>query len=165
MERLLVCGTRNWPGSWEDIAVHLPDDGADVTIIHGACSRKEPRWVHGAAVNVEVSVDMLADFIARGLGWTVEPYPIDHSLDGPWPAAGPRRNARMLSKSKPDRGIAFGALWKVEPPRTLRDGGHWKRTGTGGMVAMMLRAGLLVRWIAAPGADPVDLVEMPGPPR
>jgi len=52
-------------------------------------------------------------------------YPVDHALDGPWPAAGPRRNRRMFRESKPDRSIAF-------------PGGP----GTTGMVKIMRAAGL-----------------------
>jgi len=54
-------------------------------------------------------------------------YPVDHDLDGPWPAAGPRRNRRMFEQSKPERGIAF-------------PGGK----GTAGMTAIMRKAGLNV---------------------
>jgi len=165
--RILVCGTREWDGAWEEIAVQLPDhcdpNIGHVTIIHGACSR-----LRGG---VQVSVDMLADFIAHRLGFTAEPYPVDHRIDGPWPAAGPRRNARMLSKSKPDRGLAFGALWKPHPSARAISAAYgeevksWKHTGTGGMVAMMLRAGLPVRWDSAPGAAALDLLAMPEAPR
>ena len=41
----------------------------------------------------------------------------------------------------------------------------WKRTGTGDMVSRMLRAGIPVRWVAAPGAEAVDLASFPEPPR
>ncbi len=34
-------------------------------------------------------------------------YGVDHMIDGPWPAAGPRRNERMLDCFKPDLVIAF----------------------------------------------------------
>ena len=174
MTRLLVCGSRDWPGTWEDIATHLPEPPA--VIIHGACSRTS---VRGRA-KCEVSVDMLADFAARGLGMTVLPFPVDHAIDGPWPAAGPRRNARMLRESAPTCGLAFGPLWfavvcgvcggddggRTECRKCNSTGrSRWKHTGTGGMVALMLAAGLPVRWIASPDAPAVDLVAMPEPPR
>lgn len=172
--RILVCGSREWPGAWEDIGVHFPENG-DVTIIHGACSR--------VLRGVQVSVDMIADWIAHGLGFGIDAYPVDHAKDGPWPGAGPQRNARMLRESRPDRGLAFGALWKedIDPWRCNRCGAPCSRvsdhhpwcstkfeppqkpTGTGGMVAKMLHAGLPVRWIAAPGAEAIDLVTMPEP--
>ncbi len=158
MTRLLVCGSRDWPGTWEDIATHLPEPPA--VIIHGACSRTS---VRGRA-KCEVSVDMLADFAARGLGMTVLPFPVDHAIDGPWPAAGPRRNARMLRDGQPTHGLAFGPLWRWQSTRT--PGRYtWRHTGTGGMVSLMLAAGLPVRWIASPDAPAVDLVAMPEPPR
>jgi len=163
--RILVCGSRDWPGTWEDIAIRFPDNHRyDVTIIHGACSQKTR--------GVQTSVDMLADFAARSLGFTADPYPVDHAIDGPWPAAGPNRNARMLRSSKPDRGLAFGAIWKPREPRGdyERSGARmykltfWKTTGTGDMVRRMLAVRLPVRWISAPDAEPIDLVRMPDYP-
>ncbi len=40
---------------------------------------------------------------------------------------------------------------------------QFRHTGTGGMVALMLAAGLPVRWIAAPLVGAADLTEMPAP--
>lgn len=157
--RLLICGSRDWPGAWEDIAVHLPDED-DVTIIHGACSRIDPR-------GVQTSVDMIVDFAARGLGHRVEAYPVDIALDGRWPGAGPSRNRRMLRESSPAKGLAFGALWKLAARNSHLDrpnGRPWRQTGTGNMVYLMLAAKLPVRWVAAPGADAVSLTMMPAPP-
>lgn len=158
--RILVCGSRQWDGTWEDIAAHLPDESAeDVTIIHGACSRKVTRVYNGRTFhNVEVSVDMLADFAARGLGFNVVPFPADWSLGA---KAGSMRNEHMLRDGKPDRGLAFGALWKInDSPR----GKPWKLTGTGGMVSLMLAAGVPVRWLPAPRWNVHDLVTMPQSP-
>lgn len=160
--RLLVCGTREWSGAWEQIAIHLPDED-DLTIIHGACSRVRR--------GVQVSVDMIVDFVARGLGHRVEKYPVNRHLDGPWPAAGPHRNARMMA-AKPERGLAFGPAWKryKGPDKKLYksligDPVVWINTGTGDMVRRMLDARLPVRWIETPEAPAVDLVTMPEPPR
>lgn len=58
-------------------------------------------------------------------------FPVDHTLDGSWPAAGPRRNARMLAASKPDLVIAFA-------------GGK----GTADMVRRARAAGVEVKGIA-----------------
>ncbi len=41
-------------------------------------------------------LDHIADGVARSFFWRVDPYPVDHGIDGPWPGAGPRRNERML---------------------------------------------------------------------
>ncbi len=111
--------------------------------------------------------DHIADSWAIGSMFANKPtlirFAVDHALDGPWPGAGPRRNARMLRDGKPDRGLAFGALWKPETAPRRGHGGVWRHTGTGGMVSLMLAAGLPVRWIAAPGAAAVGLVTMPTP--
>ena len=64
------------------------------------------------------------------------------------------RNSRMLRESKPDRGLAFGALWK-------QGMGMWRKSGTGDMVSKMLGVGLPVRWVATPEAKHVDLTVMP----
>lgn len=91
-------------------------------IIHGACMMDEK--MSGA--------DHWADEWAMRNGIPPERYAVDHTLDGPWPAAGPRRNRRMLEQSEPDRGIAF-----MPPVGT-------KKSGTLGMVDLMERAGLNV---------------------
>lgn len=56
-----------------------------------------PRLVHGAC---PTGVDQLAEETWLGEGWSADSvvrYPVDHALDGPWPGAGPRRNARMVT--------------------------------------------------------------------
>lgn len=103
--RVLVCGGRHYndkrriyevldalspeprdnptPGCW------LPQG---VTVIAGAC----PTGADNLAIEWAI------------VNWvSFEEYPVDHQLDGPWPGAGPRRNARMLRLSKPDKVIAF----------------------------------------------------------
>lgn len=51
--------------------------------------------------------DELAGAWARSRGIAEEPYPVIHEIDGPWPYAGPRRNDRMLTISKPHGVVAF----------------------------------------------------------
>lgn len=51
--------------------------------------------------------DMRAARWADTLCLTVATYAVDTLVDGPWPAAGPKRNSRMLVKSCPDIGVAF----------------------------------------------------------
>lgn len=52
----------------------------------------EPVLVHGDCRGTDRYV---AEHVA-GEGFKVEAFPVDHEIDGPWPAAGPRRNRRML---------------------------------------------------------------------
>lgn len=49
--------------------------------------------------------DLLADMWARSVGVPVDPTPVSFQ-DGPWPAAGPKRNGRALRKL-PDYLVAF----------------------------------------------------------
>lgn len=97
---VVVCGSRNW-GAYEPIHNRLqalPGEPGDITIIHGACSRKEPE------TRREVSADMLADRAARELGFTVWPHPADWRRHGK--GAGPMRNRQMLDRC-PDLVLAF----------------------------------------------------------
>jgi hypothetical protein len=41
------------------------------------------------------------------MGRRANRFPVKHATDGPWPAAGPRRNRRMLVAFKPDVVLAF----------------------------------------------------------
>lgn len=137
MTRVLVCGPRNYgeslPGKplqqtlderhrvWST----LDTEHAKIpitTVIHGACTI-------GGRMS---GADHWADEWALDRDIQCRRYPVDHTLDGPWPAAGPRRNRRMRDESKPDRGIAF-----MPPPDT-------KKSGTLGMVKLMEDAGLNV---------------------
>lgn len=78
----------------------------------------------------------------------------------------------MLVGGHPDRGLAFGPLWKPYNGKPdplfeslIGEPIQWKTSGTGDMVSRMLLARLPVRWVANPGAPAVDLVAMPEPPR
>jgi hypothetical protein len=58
--------------------------------------------------------DSIAGFVGELLGFEVREYAVDHTLDGPWPAAGVLRNIRMLRAEHPSSdgtyievGIAF----------------------------------------------------------
>lgn len=162
--RLLVCGSLGWTEietPYREIDLLRP-----TVLIHGATGcATEPR-----------SSDMLFGWLARqwathGVRRALEvlQFPADWQRDGR--AAGPIRNARMLRDGMPDRGLAFGALWRPASAPRRGHGGvirdeqtGWKHTGTGDMVAKMLRAGLPVRWVPEPGASAIDLVEMPEPP-
>jgi hypothetical protein len=45
--------------------------------------------------------------LVKERGFPVEPVPVDHAQDGPWPGAGPRRNRRKLRTHRPGALIAF----------------------------------------------------------
>lgn len=114
--RLLVTGGRTYRDA---AAVNAALDAVHAkrgltAVIHGAC-------------HTPINADKLAGQWARDHGVLEEAYPVDHALDGPWPGAGPRRNARMLAESRPDGVVAF-------------PGGP----GTRGMCALAMAAGLRV---------------------
>lgn len=91
--RLLVCGSR-WYRNTEHMA-HI------LCILH----EKRPITIlgHGKARGADV---MSGEWAAlRGI--PVEEYAVNIKLDGKWPAAGIRRNQRMLNAFKPDGAIAF----------------------------------------------------------
>lgn len=155
--RLLVCGSRTWTErerTQREIAALVPD-----VLIHGDAGQWDKR-IKGQPV----SSDVLFAWLARNWSFNsghplhVLPFPADWSLGK---KAGPLRNARMLAEGKPDRGLAFGALWRLVPAFPCP---VWRRTGTGDMVAKMLRAGLPVRWVESPGVLAQDLTKFPEHP-
>ena len=81
-----------------------------------------------------VGADMMARMLASDgwSGFTVEPYPVDTAQDGPWPGAGPRRNARMLCLGRPvaARGFITG------------NRGSPLSRGSAGMLDILRRAGV-----------------------
>lgn len=69
-------------------------------------------------------LDALVDAWCVDHGISTEPYPVRIAVDGPWPAAGPRRNARMLAASKPDAGVIFpGGTGTADMEGRLREAG------------------------------------------
>lgn len=166
--RLLVCGNRDWTDAGEigyQLALIFGEDRERV-VIHGNNGDLRARPPRGA--------DVLAGWCAEGVGATVERWPVNHALDGPWPEAGPRRNKRMMKLSRPDRGLALGNLWKRDARMNVpgapapqwkgaRSGG-WRPTGTGHMVSLLLGANVPTRWVSAPDAPAIELVTMPQPP-
>jgi hypothetical protein len=147
--RLLVCGSRTWT-DWERVLAEIRAL-APTSLIHGA-ARGADAFAAEAAASAGSSVNV------------VLPFPADWCAHGR--SAGPLRNARMLAEGKPDRGLAFGAQWRLDAREDSSlgvVGARWKLTGTGDMVQRMLRAGLPVRWVATPDAAAVELTEMPAP--
>lgn len=67
------------------------------------------RLIHGNAIGTDRAV---ADWIFRyrpypKLPRSVVPFPVDTSIDGPWPCAGNHRNRRMLIDGRAHTLIAF----------------------------------------------------------
>jgi hypothetical protein len=71
--------------------------------------------VHGAARGA----DRIADEVGLDLGFCTVPFPVDTSIDGPWPAAGVVRNKRMVTRYAPRvwRVFAFVVLDRGEMTR------------------------------------------------
>lgn len=86
--RVLVCGSRDWVDKLK-IRERLSKLPPGTVIIHGA--------YRGA--------DLLADKVAKELGFAVLPFPADWTGRGR--RAGPERNTRMIEEGKPELGIAF----------------------------------------------------------
>lgn len=146
--RLLVCGSREW---------------TDEVSVRREIARLSPDYViHGAAKGADSVAAYVATMwaVAEGRGLTVVPCPADWAR---YPrAAGIIRNRTMLENERPDRGLAFGALWRKDQSRLIvKAPGGWRLTGTGDMVSRMLTAGLPVRWVSSPSHSGIDLAEMP----
>ncbi len=163
--KLLVCGSRRWGTMPTGIPASLVLAAFDNAHAERARVRVEiialapTELIHGAAAGADTVAAAIA--ITDNLAKIVRPFPADWAGDGK--SAGPRRNARMLAEGRPDRGLAFGALWWNDPGEWMRRGARIRKTGTGDMVHRMLAARLPVRWIATAGAEAVDLTEMPPP--
>ncbi len=93
MIRILVCGGRDYDNRTRLFAV--------LTAVHRRVGIAE--IIHGAARGA----DHLAGLWARSNRVQETRFPVDHALDGPWPAAGHYRNERMYRESKPDLVLAF----------------------------------------------------------
>jgi hypothetical protein len=61
----------------------------------------------GPGVKGQPSCDELVFRWRLRMGVGGQRFPVVHAVDGAWPAAGPRRNSRMLKDGKPEMGIAF----------------------------------------------------------
>lgn len=95
------------------------------------------RVVHGGAGGA----DAMADRLARSRGLEVVSYPVDNTIDGQWPAAGPRRNRRMIDAElarlpSGERGRVRGIYFN-SPPGELS-------SGTADAVRHMVRRGIEV---------------------
>lgn len=123
MTRVLITGPRNLTDYWLVFEVLDGQHKADpiTCVIEGGAN----------------GADRFSSAWAERRGVPHERCAVDHTLDGPWPGAGPRRNWRMLRTTAPDRVIAFIAT----PPTP----------GTSHMVKVAKRAGLPVMEIVLEG--------------
>jgi YspA, cpYpsA-related SLOG family len=92
--RVLVTGSRTWEDETLIIKVlgeawAVTPPGEEFVIVHGDCPR---------------GADAVADYVARAMGWEVEPHPADWDRFGK--AAGPLRNIEMV-KAGADVCLAF----------------------------------------------------------
>lgn len=87
-------------------------------------------------------VDTLVEQWACRLGVRFKRYAVDHALDGPWPAAGPRRNRRMHDDFQPHEVVAF-------------PGGR----GTESMKAIARHAGTPVTEVSYLAATPTSMAD------
>lgn len=93
--RVLVCGGRYYDDRRTvDAVMRVAAFIGIQVVIHGAC-------------HTPVNADKMAGAWAEARGYPVDEYPVDTSIEGPWPAAGNRRNGRMMRASMPDLVIAF----------------------------------------------------------
>lgn len=89
--RVLITGSRKWTNrKLMAYVLDLLPESYDVL-------------VHGGAQGA----DLMANTLAGRYNFRTLAYPVDTSIDGPWPAAGVKRNTRMLEDSKPDLCIGF----------------------------------------------------------
>lgn len=113
--KVLVCGPRVWLEQ-RPIEEALREFPEGTIVVHGG----------------QRGADNIAGFAAKSLGFEVRPYPVDHVLDGPWPAAGARRNLRMLRSEHPCKQdgcfIDVGLAFKLQEELSK---------GTGNMVRLM----------------------------
>lgn len=122
--KILFCGDRNWSdeGAIRNVMWLLKLNLGDFTVIEGEAN----------------GADKISASIARvDFNLPVESYPADWGLWGK--AAGPRRNAKMLSEGKPDGVVAF----------------HYdlsKSKGTKNMIEQAMKAGVPV-WVVTEGND------------
>lgn len=137
---LLVTGSRAYPGPWHKIRKDIFDVMLDFSnryrdheliLAHGACPH--PARSDG------YSVDTLADSLAVGIGFGIEAMAVEFAKDGPWPGAGPRRNARMVNwcAAERDNGAIVEVAGFPHPDKR-------KRAGTGGTLKLARAAGLEV---------------------
>jgi hypothetical protein len=118
--RILVTGSRDWPtpgvvwSALNDVQADLLPTGRPLVVVHGACRT-------GADAQAADWAAVAGQFTTRV---ALEGHPAqDHPTQdfGPWPGAGPRRNAYMVGLGA-DLALAF--LGPCTSPRCRRPGPH-----------------------------------------
>ena len=104
--RLIVCGGRNYgkplEGDGEGRGVKSDDEAKhERAFLVITMRRLLDRGLVGMAHGGASGADTLAALWCTEVGVDATAYPVDHDLDGPWPSAGPCRNARMLAAEFP----------------------------------------------------------------
>ncbi|MFF8809154.1 SLOG family protein [Streptomyces omiyaensis] len=138
--RLLVTGS----GDWTDI-ITVREALDDYLLWAWQQHRRALTAVHGHCPD---GVDALADAWTRANGFTVEPHPArGHPAQdfGPWPGAGPRRNAFMVGLGA-DAYIAF--LMPCSSPKCRRTDPHPSH-GAAGTALLAENAGIPTWRLAA----------------
>lgn len=100
MTRALFTGDREWKDTY---IVDLMIGGLE-SMVKGFPS-EELVIIEGEARGLDRTARIMAE--ARHRVTVVERYSVDTSIDGPWPAAGVRRNQRMLDQGRPQVVFAF----------------------------------------------------------
>lgn len=117
--RLIYFGSREWvdvPEGWTLRQTHthirergaLPLWGRRARVVLVQMRADVARF--GRIIDVEGEADggdIVSRVVATWLGQAHDPYPVNTAIDGPWPAAGHRRNARMDRDGRPVEGRAF----------------------------------------------------------
>lgn len=127
--RLLTTGSRGW----SDIErLH----SALESIRRGYCRERNLIVVHGDCPDGADAIVKAWALSLEGQGVFEEPHPADTDKFGPWPGAGPKRNAHMVNLGA-HRGLAF--IDKCTSPRCRRPGVHYSH-GTTGCADLMEKA-------------------------
>lgn len=98
--RVLVCGGRDYADVRRLFIALATMKPAPTLIIQGGNKgvRRGKKFFPGA--------DLIAAVWAGLTDTPCDEYAVDLAIDGPWPAAGPKRNARMLAESQPHAVLA-----------------------------------------------------------
>jgi hypothetical protein len=103
-------------GALEELRAEL----GPFALIHGACG---VAYRDGMRIGMLRGADWLAHDWANRRALHVYPMAVDHDLDGEWPGAGPRRNARMVAEG-PSVCVVFpGGRGTADCARRAEDAG------------------------------------------